>query len=393
MPEAVIYISFNPAYNSIRYWTRDAAERARLEQETGALATPFFATPALTASHLKVVHDLIELSRRVHLALDGSEEQQGPNGRQHALDSQHFDDLCEALDCLEDLPDDKPGVTMGPSGKAGWALRQVLVPDGGMEAELQALRKKVATYEARDALGLVPHPPGELGPDGKEWAKTVAGYAHVEAMLPRADGEGLGPFWYGWALRGAFVAGAEWQEARRQLAQQAPHPDDAAVDRFAAAMKAKLASARAKGRGGWEDKDLCHQDSLALDLRRHVHKGDPVDVANFAMMLHQRGESTKLRPLSQDLVDAIKNAPVGAEVIEHNGHPIFITRASEDGAPMLGLMESNHKELQAQVVRTANLAGEIELRMCNGAEVPRDLESGMVVDVLYTPASSEGSTT
>lgn len=84
----------------------------------------------------------------------------------------------------------------------------------GIEAELQALRKKVATYEARDALGLVPQPAGELGPDGKEWAKTAAGYAHVEAMLPRADGQGRGPFWYGWALRGAFVAGAEWQEAR-----------------------------------------------------------------------------------------------------------------------------------------------------------------------------------
>jgi hypothetical protein len=199
-----------------------------------------------------------------------------------------------------------------------------------IEAQLQALRKKVATYEARDALGWIPAP---------------------------------------------------------------AHPDDAAVDRFAAAMKAKLASARAKGRGGWEDKDLCHQDSLALDLRRHVNKGDPVDVGNFAMMLHQRGESTKLRPLSQDLVDAIKNAPVGASVIEHNGHPVFITRATEEGAPLLGLLESNHRELQAQVVRTANLAGEIELRMCNGSEVPQDLESGMVVDILYTPASREGSTT
>ena len=163
------------------------------------------------------------------------------------------------------------------------------------------------------------------------------------------------------------------------------HPDDAAVDRFAAALKAQLASARAKGRSGWEDKAQCQQESLALDLRKHVHKGDPVDVANFAMMLHQRGESTKLRPLSQDLVDAIKNAPVGASVIEHNGHPVFISRASEDAAPMLGLMESNHCELQAKVVRTAPLAGRIALRMLHGAEAPQDLKAGMVVDVLYTP--------
>ena len=54
----------------------------------------------------------------------------------------------------------------------------------------------------------------ELGPDGKEWAKTQAGYRHVDTMIPRADAFGVGPLWYGWALREAFVAGAEWQERR-----------------------------------------------------------------------------------------------------------------------------------------------------------------------------------
>lgn len=33
-------------------------------------------------------------------------------------------------------------------------------------------------------------------------------------MMPRADGESRAPYWHGWALREAFVAGAEWQEAR-----------------------------------------------------------------------------------------------------------------------------------------------------------------------------------
>ena len=68
------------------------------------------------------------------------------------------------------------------------------------------------------------------------------------------------------------------------------HPDDLAVDRFAAAMKAKLAQKRAEGRGGWEDKNDCSSEWLSNLLRGHVDKGDPVDVANFAMMLHQRGE-------------------------------------------------------------------------------------------------------
>ena len=68
------------------------------------------------------------------------------------------------------------------------------------------------------------------------------------------------------------------------------HPDDAAVDRFAASMKAKLAKSRAKGRSGWEDKSLCSAEYLSELLRGHVDKGDPVDVANFCMMLQQRGE-------------------------------------------------------------------------------------------------------
>lgn len=163
------------------------------------------------------------------------------------------------------------------------------------------------------------------------------------------------------------------------------HPDDAAVDRFAAAMKAKLASARAKGRGRWKNKALCHQEDLALDLRKHVNKGDPVDVANFAMMLHQRGESTKLQSLSQDLVNAIKKAPAGASVIEHGGATIFISRDGDGGLPVVGITPPC-SDLQAEVASIKYIAGEIVLQMASGAEVPQDLESGMVVDVLYTPA-------
>jgi hypothetical protein len=51
------------------------------------------------------------------------------------------------------------------------------------------------------------------GPDGHEWAKTEAGYEFVTSMIPRAyDKQNL--MWHGWALREAFVAGAEWQEKR-----------------------------------------------------------------------------------------------------------------------------------------------------------------------------------
>lgn len=69
------------------------------------------------------------------------------------------------------------------------------------------------------------------------------------------------------------------------------HPDDIAVDAFAAAMRAKLAAARARGRGGWRDKSDCPQQRLSDMLHAHVAKGDPRDVANFCMFLHQRGEA------------------------------------------------------------------------------------------------------
>ena len=77
--------------------------------------------------------------------------------------------------------------------------------------------------------------------------------------------------------------------------QASQHPGDVAVDVFAAAMKAKLAAARAKGRGGWAGDEPGMQQRLSNMLREHVTKGDPVDVANFAMFLHQRGEGI-MRP-------------------------------------------------------------------------------------------------
>jgi hypothetical protein len=41
------------------------------------------------------------------------------------------------------------------------------------------------------------------------------------------------------------------------------HPDDIAVDLFAAAMKRKLARKRAEGRCGWNDPDKCDVSFLA----------------------------------------------------------------------------------------------------------------------------------
>jgi hypothetical protein len=95
-----------------------------------------------------------------------------------------------------------------------------------------------------------------------------------------------------------------------QRTEQEPVPaylDDWAVDRFAAAMKAKMAKQREKGYSGWDDPEQCPTERLQTMLFEHIAKGDPVDVGNFAMMLWNRVEATtppaqpaQRKPLTDD---------------------------------------------------------------------------------------------
>lgn len=129
--------------------------------------------------------------------------------------------------------------------------------------------------------------------------------------LRRSDG--------GYYSASADFAWMGWKIGRAHDA--ATHPDDIAVDRFAAAMKAKLAKKRAEGRGGWGDCDLVSAADLSAMLREHVDKGDPLDVGAFAMMLHQRGD--KVEPASLEyLVEATALAHAegrkcGLEIARH----------------------------------------------------------------------------
>lgn len=77
------------------------------------------------------------------------------------------------------------------------------------------------------------------------------------------------------------------QGACEVVQPSAVHSDDAAIDRFAVALKGKLAQARAKGRSGREG---CDPRDISNMLREHVEKGDPRDVANFCMFLWANGD-------------------------------------------------------------------------------------------------------
>ena len=113
---------------------------------------------------------------------------------------------------------------------------------------------------------------------------------HALADAYAAGAEGLQ---FGGLARMEALAAALAATGKQQAGEV--HPDDAAVDAFADAMKAKMADARAKGRGGWEDPAQCSSEDLSRMLRDHVEKGDPRDVANFCMMLHQRREAIAAR--------------------------------------------------------------------------------------------------
>lgn len=68
------------------------------------------------------------------------------------------------------------------------------------------------------------------------------------------------------------------------------HPDDEAVDQFALAMHAKMAKARANGKEGWDDPERCNVGQLETECRRAAAACEWVDVANYAMMLWNRGQ-------------------------------------------------------------------------------------------------------
>ena len=90
------------------------------------------------------------------------------------------------------------------------------------------------------------------------------------------------------------------------------HPDDQAVDRFAAAMKATLAQKRENGQGGRENNAEYTEEHLSRLLIDRASKGDPIEVANLAMMLHHRQEQIATLPSAQPL--SVKTSVTGKHV-------------------------------------------------------------------------------
>lgn len=81
------------------------------------------------------------------------------------------------------------------------------------------------------------------------------------------------------------------------------HPDDLAIDRFAEELKAKMRKNRDRGRSGWENSDW--MDACKSFLVSHLAKGDPRDIAIYAMFLWHHNEETNDVPLDENMVSEL----------------------------------------------------------------------------------------
>lgn len=153
------------------------------------------------------------------------------------------------------------------------------------------------------------------------------------------------------------------------------HPDDSAVDRFADAMKTKLAASRAKGRGGWDDPERCSVSSLAQLLVDHVAKGDPVDVANFAMMLHQRGADRDALRAASDADTARLRGVLIAELG---------LRYAEDAVEALRVLRATATEQSATIARLREREARVRAAIDMGSMPGRDARTTLdaIIEVL-----------
>lgn len=169
-----------------------------------------------------------------------------------------------------------------------------------LSAALPSLRPRIKIRDVADSF----YAQGYRDNRGEKWAAVFDTLRHFR-LSNMADEDGGAYALVDLMSRDkASIADGEWEmvvlsddilsalqsDAPNADEREDPHPDDLAVDRFALALKTKLAKKRDEGRGGWDRKDECTGQYLSHLLREHVEKGDPVDVGNFAMMLHQRDE-------------------------------------------------------------------------------------------------------
>ncbi|WP_257811663.1 hypothetical protein [Burkholderia glumae] len=145
---------------------------------------------AATPSERAVIDMLIALARATFLALDDSEEVVGADGPQHIIDSRNFDAVSDALDALNELPDDKPGYTLDAGGKAKWALRNLHARVSPTTSDKHKLAK--VAFEAHFSVDIAQRRAESAGGYADPWLQAAwrgfrAGFAAVSPATAEPD--------------------------------------------------------------------------------------------------------------------------------------------------------------------------------------------------------------
>lgn len=246
-------------------------------------------------------------------------------GRQHPVVAVGTYPALTATSAQIAASDDDPDMGRGVEvlDEIEWCINHGTA-DARVEACLLRCHEFVTSAEGARA-GLVKAAQAAIAYD-----KAIAACANDPASMSSyctAHGESLDMLYANW-----IGAAEEAMVVNSGAASTESHPDDIAIDVFAAAMKAKMAKGRADGRHGWHNKNECAEIRLRVMLRQHVSKGDPVDVGNFAMMLFNRGERTA-DPVSPEILAALAEARrTGAlNAILPDGWAVFINRGDGGG--------------------------------------------------------------
>jgi hypothetical protein len=118
---------------SVFSWAAEEITRLRAALSS-ARAAPGATAGRDAVIERKAIEYLVVLARLTLDAANNSED----CGNHHKIEREYFSKVDEALDALDDLPDDQPGYTMTGPAKAEWALRALLAAPPSAEAQPEA---------------------------------------------------------------------------------------------------------------------------------------------------------------------------------------------------------------------------------------------------------------
>lgn len=172
------------------------------------------------------------------------------------------------------------------------AVHPVAVKD--LLHDLEAARERVEALEKRLDIG--PHGEDQIDVLQSAYAQLERRLATCEDALKRlkANTEDTVQKALGEVTKQVqlLAQGQQAPSCPTTMAIAPSHKDNTGVEVLAAAMKNKMRVCRVRGKGGWDDPKKCSVEMLLSLLQREVSKGvevDPVDVANYAMMIYNRG--------------------------------------------------------------------------------------------------------